>query len=146
MVFQPDPERIVWRVHLQSSPTAVYDALATDAGRASFWAESAVERDGIVEFEFINGEQYAGRVLAAEPPHRWAVEYFGSIVEFDLACDERGGTDVTMVDTGIPDAHRAEVTAGWLNVLLPLKAAVDFGVDLHSHDPTRTWDEGYVDH
>lgn len=146
MAFQPDPERIVWRVHLRSSPVTVYETIATDAGRASFWAESAIERDGVVTFEFINGERSSGRVLVAEPPRRWAVEYFGSTVEFDLADDGSGGTDVTMVDTGIPDAHRAEVTAGWLNVLLPLKATVDFGVDLHSHDPSRTWDEGYVDH
>lgn len=28
---------------------------------------------------------------------------------------------------------------------MALKAAADFGVDLRNHDPTRTWDQGYVD-
>lgn len=35
--------------------------------------------------------------------------------------------------------------AGWVSVLLALKAAVDFSVDLRNHDPGRTWDQGYAD-
>lgn len=146
MTFQADPDGIVWRLHLAAPPAVVYDTVASDAGRASFWAESAVERDGHVHFEFINGVRYSGAVLITDPPTTWMVEYFGSTVEFRLEPDGSGGTDLTLVDTGIPAEHRAEVTAGWLNVLLPLKAMIDFGVDLHSHDPSRTWDQGYVDH
>ena len=41
---------------------------------------------------------------------------------------------------------RDELLPGWLNVLFPLKAAVDFGIDLRNHDPRRTWDQRYVDH
>jgi hypothetical protein len=37
------------------------------------------------------------------------------------------------------------VAAGWVSVLLALKAAVDFGVDLRNHDPERTWSTGFVD-
>ncbi len=124
----------------------MYTALATDDGRASFWAESAPERDGSVHFEFVNGVRWSGTVLAAEPPAHWAVEYFGSRVDFVLAPDGAGGTDLTMTDTGIAPEDRAEITAGWLNVLLPLKAAIDHGVDLHNHDPRRSWDQGFVDH
>ena len=40
---------------------------------------------------------------------------------------------------------RDELLAGWLNVLLPLKAACDFGIDLRNHDPARTWDRSFVD-
>ncbi len=46
---------------------------------------------------------------------------------------------------GADCARSGEASARWLNVLLPLKAFVDHGVDLRSHDPTRTWDDGYVD-
>ncbi len=146
MAFQPRADGIEWRVHLASPPDRVFDALATDAGRASFWAESAEEADGVVEFVFVNGVTHAGRVLDHDRPRRWAVDYFGSTVTFELEPDGSGGTDLTLTDVGIADEHRAEVTAGWLNVLLPLKAMVDFGVDLHNHDPARTWDQGYVDH
>jgi uncharacterized protein YndB with AHSA1/START domain len=143
--FQPDPDRIVWRLHLDSPPERVYEMLDTDGGRAAFWAESAEERDGVVAFRFVNGVRYEGRVLERDPPRRWSVDYFGSTVTFALDPDGRGGTDLTLTDEGVPDADRSEVTAGWLNVLFPLKAAVDHRVDLRSHDPTRTWERGYVD-
>jgi hypothetical protein len=29
-------------------------------------------------------------------------------------------------------------------MIMALKAAVDFGVDLRAHDPERTWENGYV--
>jgi hypothetical protein len=32
----------------------------------------------------------------------------------------------------------------WVSVLLHLKAAVDFGVDLRKGDPAPTWERGYV--
>ena len=146
MAFQPRDDRIEWRVHLASPPERAFDALATDAGRASFWAESADETDGVVDFVFVNGVTYAGRVLTHDRPHRWSVDYFGSPATFELEPDGSGGTDLTMTHVGLAEEHRAEVTSGWLNVLLPLKAAVDFGVDLHNHDPARSWDQSYVDH
>ncbi len=49
MGFQQDPDLIVWKLHLSSSPRQVYQVLATNEGRAGFWAESAVESD-IVDF------------------------------------------------------------------------------------------------
>ena len=146
MTFQPDPDVITWRLHLAAAPDAVFEALDTDAGRASFWAESAVERDGAVHFEFVNGERWTGAVLHRDPPTRWAVDYFGSPASFTLTDDGSGGTDLVLEHRGVADEHRVEVTVGWLNVLLPMKAAIDHGVDLHNHDPQRTWDDGYVDH
>jgi uncharacterized protein YndB with AHSA1/START domain len=143
--FQPDPALIRWRLHLASPPERVYRALATDAGRAGFWAESAVERDGVIHFVFPNGAEWRGRLLEADPPRRFRVEYYGgSVTTFALAADGHGGTDLTLTDEGVPAADRAEVAAGWVSVLLALKAAVDFGADLRAHDPARTWDQGYA--
>lgn len=145
MPFQPDPGAIRWRLHLASPPEAVYAMLATDEGRAAFWAESAVEEEGVVHFRFVNGLETRGRLLEADPPRRLRLEYFGSTVTWELAPDGAGGTDLTLTNTDFPPEDRAELLAGWLNVLLPLKAAVDFGVDLRSHDPGRTWEGGFVD-
>jgi uncharacterized protein YndB with AHSA1/START domain len=137
---------IRWRIHLTSPPEAVYEVLATDAGRARFWAESAVERDGEIEFEFANGMRWRGAVVEAEPKRRFAVEYFGgSRASFELEADGREGTDLTLVETGVPHEWEAENRAGWISVLLALKAAVDFGVDLRNHDTRRTWSQGYCD-
>lgn len=136
---------IIWRVHLRSSPEKAYELLATDDGRARFWAESAVERDGVIEFEFINGMRTEGRVLERKPARRFVLEYFGSHVEFVLEPDGHGGTDMTMTNTGFDPADRDDLLPGWLNVLFPLKAAADHGIDLRNHDPARTWDVGFID-
>jgi uncharacterized protein YndB with AHSA1/START domain len=144
--FQDDPNVIRWRLHLRSPIEQVYRALSTDAGRASFWAESAVARDGVIHFVFPNDVTWDGAILEATPPNRYAVRYFGgSIATFELADDGRGGTELTLTDAGVPVQHRTEVIAGWVSVLLALKAAVDFGVDLRAHDPRRHWDSGYVE-
>jgi len=45
----------------------------------------------------------------------------------------------------VPLQDRAEIIAGWVSVLLSLKAAGNFGVDLRGHDPERHWDHGYVE-
>ena len=48
-----------WRLHLDASPDAVWELLATDDGRSRFWAESATEAEGTIEFVFPNGERHA---------------------------------------------------------------------------------------
>ncbi|MDH3944973.1 MAG: SRPBCC domain-containing protein [Anaerolineae bacterium] len=145
MNFQPDPEIITWRLHLTSSPEEVYPMLSTDEGRARFWAETAVEEDGYIEFQFVNDFEWRGKILDAVPGERFQVEYFGSITTFELESDGRGGTDLTLTDEGVLPEHRTQVIAGWVSVLMALKAAVDFNVDLRNHDPTRSWSQGFVD-
>jgi uncharacterized protein YndB with AHSA1/START domain len=145
-MFQPEEAPITWRLHLRAPPPAVYELLATDAGRARFWAESAVEQQGSIAFVFPGGQRWVGAILVREPPHRFALIYYGgSTTSFTLADDGAGGTELLLTDSGVPAADRAEVTAGWVSVLLALKAAADFGVDLRNHDPTRTWEQGYAE-
>jgi len=144
--FQDDPDSILWRLHLKSSPARVYRALSTDAGRATFWAESANERDGKIHFIFPDGIEWEGGVLRANPPSQYVVRYYGNTTAtFTLQDDGKGGTDLTLTDTGVSLQDRTEVIAGWVSVLMSLKAAVDFEVDLRNHDPGRNWDNGYVE-
>jgi uncharacterized protein YndB with AHSA1/START domain len=146
MTFQSDTSIIRWKLHLTSSPQVVYKNLSTDEGRASFWAESAVEQDRVIHFVFPNGAEWKGRILENQPPYTFQVEYYGSsITTFTLDPDGSGGTDLTLTDEGVPAHDRTEVIAGWVSVLMALKASVDFGVDLRNHDPKRTWDDGYVE-
>lgn len=134
-----------WKVHCVSPPERVFSMLATDAGRATFWAESAREHDGVVHFVFPNGAECSGKVLELRDPQVFSVEYFGSVARFDLTSDGNGGTDLTLTDDGVSIDHYAEVNAGWVSVLLSLKAAVDYGVDLRNHDPERSWSQGFAD-
>jgi uncharacterized protein YndB with AHSA1/START domain len=146
MPFQPDSTTITWRLHLRSAPVAVYELLATDAGRARFWAESAVERDGAIELVFPGGQRWRGAILERRPPQRFTVLYYGgSTTTFELEDDGAGGTELTLTDVGVPEADRMEVVAGWVSVLMALKAAADFGVDLRNHDLRRSWEQGYVE-
>lgn len=146
MGFQDDQHVIRWHIHLASPPDEVHRMLATDEGRARFWAESAIATEGGILFRFPDASGWQGNVVANQPADRFSVRYFGdSTTTFELVDDGAGGTDLTLTDVGVPAADRAEVVAGWVSVLLALKAAVDFGVDLRNHDPQRTWAQGYAD-
>ncbi|MFX0113769.1 MAG: SRPBCC domain-containing protein [Candidatus Hodarchaeota archaeon] len=146
MSFQTNPDVIKWQIHLLSPPQVVHQALATSNGRAKFWAESAPEINGRIHFTFPNGLAWQGKIIENHPPHRFAVEYFGgSIATFELYENGKGGTDLILTDLGVPPEDRCEVIAGWVSVLLALKAAIDFDVDLRNHDPERTWNQGYAD-
>ena len=146
MTFQSHQNIIQWKLHLKYSPETVYEVLASDQGRAGFWAESAVEKDGIIHFIFPNQAEWKGKILEAVPSRKFKIEYYGgSITTFELESDGAVGTDLTLTDQGVPLADRTEVIAGWVSVLLALKASVDFGVDLRTHDANRTWDEGFVE-
>jgi hypothetical protein len=136
---------IRWRLHLPVAPEKAFAALDSGRGRASFWAESAEEVDGAVEFRFANGFTTRSRILARDPPRLLALDYMGAEARFELTADGAGGTDLLLTHSGVPAEEWNEVHAGWLNVLFPLKAWVVHGVDLRNHDRARTWDEGYAD-
>lgn len=140
----PDP--IQWRVHLASPPEKVFAALNTERGRSSFWAAEAPEYHGVIHFKFSNGMSLESKVLEKQPPRLFAVEYFsGSRAEFQIIEDGAGGTDLTLTESRVPEENRLIHLSGWIPVLLALKAAVDFSVDLRNDDPERSWENGYVD-
>jgi uncharacterized protein YndB with AHSA1/START domain len=136
---------ILWRLHTASPPERIYELLATDRGREQFWAEQSRSDGECFTLSFGLGVEEQCRVLEAQPPTRWGFTYFGSRVAIELAPDGTGGTDLTLTNRDVPEEDYAEILPGWLNVLLPLKAAADFGVDLRNHDPARSWRQRYVD-
>ena len=136
---------IRWRMHIPVPREAVFEALTTDEGRASFWAQSAVETDRHVEFHFSNGYSCRSEVLEQRPPALFVLDYIGGPVRFELSSDGMGGTELLLTHEGIGAEDWIEVHAGWLNVLFPLKAWLVHGVDLRNHDSARSWDQGYAD-
>ena len=48
-------------------------------------------------------------------------------VTFRLSEDGQGGTDLHLVVRGVPDSDRVELIAGWVNFLMTMRGAVDFG-------------------
>ena len=134
---------IAWRVHIAAPIEQVYDVIATAEGRSRFWAESAAEEGGVIRFVFPDGTTHDARMAGAQRPSTFAVEYFGSVATFTLTA-VAGGTDVEVVQP-VAAADHAEINAGWVSVLLQLKAWVQFGVDLRNHDRRRSWAAGYAD-
>jgi uncharacterized protein YndB with AHSA1/START domain len=136
---------ICWRMHLRVPPERVYAALDSSDGRAAFWAESARQHDGRITFRFINGVEHTSMIVTRRAPVEWAIDYFGGTARFELRSDGHGGTDLRLTHSGVAADEWHEVHAGWLNVLFPLKAWLQYGVDLRNHDPARSWEQGYAD-
>lgn len=144
MTFQEKKGTIIWKLHFTSSPDKVYNMIVTDAGRAKYWAESAIESEGEIEFNIYNYPPFRGKILNKDFPV-FAVEYYGTRVTFRVKSDQKKGTDLELVAEDVSEEIRVEMTAGWVSVLMAMKAAVDFGVDLRNHDPKRSWVHGFAD-
>lgn len=134
-----------WKISLKSNIQKVYQLIATDEGRASFWAESAEESKEYIHFVFPNDQQYNAKILSKDPPRFYKLEYFNSVVFFTLSEDKVGHTILELNNEQIPEAEYEDVLAGWVSVLMNLKAVADFGVDLRNHNKSKRWDNGFVD-
>lgn len=146
MSFQENPNIIQWRLLIHSPIERVFDMLATNEGRAKWWAESAVEAEGKIYFVFPDGQTWTGKVVEVRPPTLFRVIYFGgSLTTFQLTATTSDQTELFLTDENVPSADQSETTAGWVSVLMALKAAADFDVDLRNHDPQRTWAQGYAE-
>ena len=140
-----DTTRIVWRLHLAAPPERVFDAWLSPADHQRFWCERSEILPGRgFRQHFIDGTVECCAVEATKTPTHIRFRYFRSQVDIHL---ERrpDGTDLTLIALDVAPHEWRDVHAGWLNVLLPFKAWVDFGVDLRNHDPLRTWAHRYVD-
>ncbi len=135
---------IDWRVHLASPPEAVWRAWTTDEGRKTFWAEESSGDEAGFDLAFVNGERLRVEIVEARAPERLVFRYFGaSTVTVEISSDGASGCDLRLREADAPEP--LENYAGWVSVLLACKAAVDFGIDLRSRDPARSWDFGFVD-
>jgi hypothetical protein len=145
MSFQAEKGVIRWKVHFRSPPEKVFEALATEAGRSRFWAEAAPEVDGVITFHILNYEPFYGHVLLRREPSLFKLQYYGTIVEFSLTGNGGSGTDLSLVATEVEESIRMEMVAGWVSVLMAMKAAVDHNIDLRNHDKSRAWGNGFLD-
>jgi len=145
MGFQETEGQINWKVHFSSHIEKVYEALTTDNGRKTFWAEETKEEEGIIEFTILNYPKYKSKILDKQPPKLFRIEYFGTDVTFKLQVTSDNGTDLILTALTSNEDTKQEMTAGWVSVLMAMKAAIDFGVDLRNHNPHRVWENGYLD-
>lgn len=145
MSFQEKVNTIEWRVHFNSPVEKVYNFLSTDIGRSKFWAEETIEEDGYIKFSILNYPTYNAKIIERIPKQLFKLEYFGTDVCFKLNETDNKETDLHLVALTPNENVKIEMTAGWVSVLMAMKAAVDFDVDLRNHHPKRTWENGYLD-
>lgn len=146
MAFESkNTKTITWRLNLKSSPVEVFQLLTTSEGRKRFWVEESKEEKGLIHFFFPNGQTYKGQILKINPSQEFQLDYFDSLVKFLLTPLKNGGTDLVLTNENVPDSDFLDVHAGWVSVLMNLKAVADFNCDLRNHDPKKTWDQAYVD-
>ncbi|PWN06026.1 SRPBCC family protein [Rhodohalobacter mucosus] len=136
---------IVYRICLRSPAERAFTLLTTDRGREAFWAERTEQHDSEIIFHFSNAETLRCRILESTPPHRFSLTYFNdSIVTFDIK-KLPTETMLQMRETHLSPSDEYQNRAGWVSVLLNLKAQADHGIDLRNHNPDYTWLEGYID-
>lgn len=135
---------VCWRIHCVRPPHEVFEALTDPEQQQRYWCERATATASGYRFEFIDGTVADCEIVGRRTGEWLILRYFQSRVEIRLEA-AASGTDLTLTATDIPGPDWLEVYAGWINVLLPLKAWVDFGIDLRNHDPARTWRERFVD-
>jgi uncharacterized protein YndB with AHSA1/START domain len=136
---------IEWKIHLKSDAARVYAFLTTDKGREGFWCENSRESDGKIHFIFPDGTEYESRIIKKIPDKEFCLDYFESKVSFKTSTSKDGGSDLILRNENIADDEYTEMHAGWVSVLMNLKAAVDFDIDLRNHNPKKTWKEKFVD-
>jgi hypothetical protein len=139
-----ETETIVWRLHLAASAERVFAAWKSPEDHARFWCERSEETPSGFSLHFIDGTVETCVIEESSAPSHIGFRYFGSRVDIHLERAE-AGTDLTLEARDVPREEWHEVHAGWLNVLLPFKAWVDFGIDLRNHDAARTWRQRYAD-
>ena len=135
---------IVCKVYCKCDAAKLYSILNSNEGRASFWAESAREENGVIHFSFPNGQVCDAPILSKTAGKQISFFYFDTDVTINLY-PEQPGTTVEVVNDNVPDNEYAEIKAGWVSVLMALKASVDHGVDLRNHSAYRNWDTAYID-
>ncbi len=145
MAFQEKENIIEWKVHFASAIEKVYEFLTTDKGRSKFWAEETKEKNGFVEFTILNYPKYKAKVIEKKPDRLFRIEYFGTEITFQLIKTEDNGTDLYLTALTPNENVKNEMTAGWVSVLMAMKGAVDFGIDLRNHNPDRVWENGFLD-
>ncbi|MGI8599379.1 MAG: hypothetical protein ACR2KB_08990 [Chitinophagaceae bacterium] len=59
--------------------------LSSNEGSKNFWAESAEEINGQINFSFPNGQTYIGKILQSIPGTEFSLIYFNTTVTFQLS-------------------------------------------------------------
>jgi hypothetical protein len=145
--MQPSASFTSWRVHLLAPRELVFDLITPEFEPGPYRASSAGRLDGENGWLAPEGAHLKDATLDLTPPRRIVARYAGGgVATLELSDDGRGGTVLRLTDVGQQAEDRTELVAGWVSVLLALKASVDFSLDLRDHDRRTFWTGAYLEH
>ncbi len=127
-----DVNVITFRRSLNAAPERVWEALTTGDGLMSWLAVSASvdgREGGAVEIEFDDDQKVSGTITRWEPTsnfaHTWIINgEVESDLQYSLTPTD-GGTDLTLIHTGLPDETCGGYTPGWHAFTSRLAARLD---------------------
>ena len=149
-----DWTRFFLRIEIAAPPEKVYRAW-TDGDFLAQWfsVRAAVEpkKGGRVYFEWLGGDKLETRVLQARKPSlfRFPFGSHGEEVEVKIR-QVPGGSVCELQQTNMKTTPRMKVAmhmgckTGWVFFLTNLKAFLEHGVDLRSHDPQKSYNQNYL--
>ena len=138
-----DHKKVCWRLALRSPIDKAFAMLATDEGREAFWAETSRQDGNSLHLTFSMGVQTEATITACDAPERFELDYFGAPTSFHL--ERHDGATLLTLEADVPEDDFIDVHAGWVSVLMALKAACDLDIDLRNHDRELSWEAGFVD-
>ena len=135
-----------WRVLINATAADVYRAVSTDEGRAGFWVATSRSTASGITLEFFDGTSWTGRMLRATPDRAVELTYLGGgTVVLEILPVSQSQCIVAVTDRPTNPVDWLANYAGWVAVLLNLKATAEFGVDLRNRDGARSFEQGFVD-
>ena len=149
-----DWTRFSLKIEIAAAPERVYRAW-TDASELSAWfsvrAEIEPRKGGRLFFEWLGGDRLETNVLAVRQ-NREIRFPFGSRGEEVrvLLRKVKGGTLCTLEQTGMKTSSKQKIEmhmgckTGWAFFLANLKAYLEHGIDLRSHEPRKSYRTGYL--
>ncbi|MDX9856548.1 MAG: SRPBCC domain-containing protein [candidate division Zixibacteria bacterium] len=152
--FSYDWTRFVLRIEIAAPAQRVFRAW-THAADLSAWfaekAESEPEKGGRLYLEFIGGDKADLRFVQLRKPGLVSFT-FGPAVDLVTVRIKsiKNGCICELEQTGMKTGPKDRVhthmgcKTGWVFFLTSLKAYLEHGIDLRSHNPRRTYNQSYV--
>lgn len=156
-VEKPKPfdwTRFSLKIEIAAPPERVYAAWTT-AAEVEAWFSVRCEIDaragGRLFYEWLGGDRLEANVIAARKNRELRIPFGPKGEEVRVVFTKiRGGTLCTLEQTGMRTSPKQKIEmhlgckTGWVFFLTNLKAYLEHGLDLRSHDPRRSYRTGYL--
>ena len=149
-----DWSKFTLKIEIKASPAKVFKAW-TDAGTISRWFTVKTEfepvKSGRIFFEWLGGDKLETTVLAIKKNERLVFPFGPNKEKVEVKFTKSGrGTlltlrqyDMLTTSESMWSMHKG-CEVGWTFFLTNLKAFLEKGIDLRSHDKSQSYKQGYI--